>query len=157
MKILNFWVKNFDKHFFRTWTISIASFSQILSSGRELDLTGRPRSSCSWNTGLSQRTISTRKWTDGHELTEFVSAILEFQNPSVEFETEKKFRFWFDDGGTKLRFIFCALMLVRATSALKALDPPSMHLYNIEYLGTNLGSFGAPTSHIWDGSLLSSL
>ena len=27
------------------------------------------------------------------KLTEFVSAILEFQNPSVEFETEKKFRF----------------------------------------------------------------
>ena len=126
-KNFEFLSQKFWQTFFRTWTISIASFSQILSSGRELDLTGRPRSSCSWNTGLSQRTISTRKWTDGHELTEFVSAILEFQNPSVEFETEKKFRFWFDDGGTKLRFIFCALMLVRATSALKAIDPPPTH------------------------------
>ena len=44
------------------------------------------------------------------KLTEFVSAILEFQNPSVEFETEKKFRFWFD--GAQNWALFCAQLLV---------------------------------------------
>ena len=49
------------------------------------------------------------------KLTEFVSAILEFQNPSVEFETEKKFRFWFD--GAQNWALFCAQLLVAPSTA----------------------------------------
>ena len=122
IKILNFWVKNFDKHFFGHEQFLKQAFHKFYRVYRiGPNWTTRIKRSAGHWFMKSQWTISTRKWTkwtNGHELTEFVSAILEFQNPSVEFETEKKFRFWFDNGGTKLRFIFCAFMLVRATSAL---------------------------------------